>query len=292
METGVQWAWWINMAASLGLSVAILILVALGLAVLFGMMGIINLAHGEFLMFGAFATLGGVRLGLALPLAMLAAVACVAAFGWLVERLLVRHLYGRLADSMLATWGLSLIMAQSAALLFGVRTQGIPTPGGSVVIGGYSIAWYSLLLMLAALVLMILLYLVFTRTRYGVMARAAVQLPQMAASVGINPRRINALTFTLGAALAGAAGALLAPMVGVVPTMGQAYIARAFMTVIVGGSGVLTGTAAASTLLGGVENVVSYLSTPFFGQAALLLLAIAVVRILPTGISSRWQRQI
>jgi len=292
METGVQWAWWINMAASLGLSVAVLILVALGLAVLFGMMGIINLAHGEFLMFGAFATLGGVRLGLPLPLAMLTAVACVAAFGWLVERLLVRHLYGRLADSMLATWGLSLIMAQSATLLFGASTQGIPTPGGSLRIGDYSIAWYALLLIAAALVLMVLLYLVFTRTRYGVMARAAVQLPQMAAAVGINPRRIHALTFTLGAALAGAAGALLAPLVGVMPTMGQAYIARAFMTVIVGGSHVLTGTVAASTLLGGVENVVSYLSTPFFGQAALLLLAIILVRIMPTGISSRWQRQI
>jgi len=292
METGVPWAWWINMAASLGLSVAVLILAALGLAVLFGMMGIINLAHGEFLMFGAFATLGGVRFGLPLPLAMLAAVACVAAFGWLVERFLVRHLYGRLADSMLATWGLSLIMAQSATLLFGASTQGIATPGGSLRIGDYSIAWYSLLLMAAALALMILLYLVFTRTRYGVMARAAVQLPQMAAAVGINPRRIHALTFTLGAALAGAAGALLAPLVGVMPTMGQAYIARAFMTVIVGGSHVLTGTVAASTLLGGVENVVSYLSTPFFGQAALLLLAIILVRIMPTGISSRWQRQI
>jgi len=172
METGVQWAWWINMAASLGLSVAVLILVALGLAVLFGMMGIINLAHGEFLMFGAFATLGGVRFGLPLPLAMLAAVACVAAFGWLVERFLVRHLYGRLADSMLATWGLSLIMAQSATLLFGASTQGIATPGGSLRIGDYSIAWYSLLLIAAALALMILLYLVFTRTRYGVMAGA------------------------------------------------------------------------------------------------------------------------
>lgn len=285
-------AWLANMAASMGLSIAILVLVSLGLAVLFGMMGIINLAHGEFLMFGAFATLGGVRLGLPLPLAMLLATAVVAAFGGLVERLLVRHLYGRLADSMLATWGLSLIMAQAATMIFGASTQGIPTPGGSVRIGDYSIALYSLLLIGAALLLLVLLYVVFTRTRYGVMARAAVQLPQMAAAIGIDPRRINALTFMLGAALAGAAGALLAPLVGVMPTMGQAYIARAFMTVIVGGSGVLTGSAAASVLLGGVENIVSYLATPFFGQAALLLLAIGLVRVMPTGITGRWRRQL
>jgi branched-chain amino acid transport system permease protein len=285
-------AWLANMAASMGLSIAILVLVSLGLAVLFGMMGIINLAHGEFLMFGAFGTLAAVRAGLPLPLAMLAATAAVGLFGWLVERLLVRHLYGRMTDSMLATWGLSLIMSQLVVMVFGASTQGIPTPGGSLRVGDYSIASYSLLLIAAAAALLALVYFVFTRTRYGVMARAAVQLPQMAAAVGIDPRRVNALTFTFGAALAGAAGALLAPMVGVMPTMGQAYIARAFMTVIVGGPGVLTGTATASTLLGGVENIVSYLSTPFFGQAALLLLAICVVRVMPTGISGRWQRQL
>jgi branched-chain amino acid transport system permease protein len=114
----------------------------------------------------------------------------------------------------------------------------------------------------------------------------------MAAAVGINSDRVNAGTFAFGSALAGAAGALLAPLVGVMPTMGQAYIARAFMTVIVGGPGVLSGTAAASMLLGGVENVVSYLSTPFFGQGALLVLAIVLLRVLPTGLSGRWQRQL
>jgi len=280
------------MAASVGLSIAILVLVSLGLSVLFGMMGIINLAHGEFLMFGAFATLAGVRSGLPLPIAMVLATLVVAVFGWVVERALIRHLYGRLADSMLATWGLSLIMSQVAVYIFGPTTQGIPTPGGSLQVGGYSISVYSIVLILAAFALLGIVYAVFTRTRYGVMARAAVQRPQMASAIGIDPRRVNALTFMLGAGLAGAAGALLAPMVGVMPTMGEAYIARAFMTVVVGGSGVLTGAAAASTLLGGVENVVSYLSTPFFGQAALLVLAICLVRVMPTGISGRLRRKL
>lgn len=280
-------AWLAEMAVSAGLGIAILVLVSLGLAVLFGMMGIINLAHGEFLMFGAFATLGAVRVGVPLPLAMPLAALAVGAFGWLVERLLIRHLYGRLADSMLATWGLSLIMSQAAVMLFGASTRGIATPGGSIALGGYSIAVYSLVVIAAAPALLLLVHAVFTRTRYGVMARAAVQRPHMAAAVGIDAQRINALTFAFGAALAGASGALLAPLVGVMPTMGQAYIARAFMTVVVGGPGVLGGAAVASVLLGGVENVVSYLSTPFFGQAALLIVAICVVRVMPAGLSGR-----
>jgi len=287
-----QLNWLLNLFLSMQLSIAVLVIVSIGLAVVFGMMGIINLAHGEFLMLGAYTTLVGVRAGLYLWLAMVLAAATVGVFGLIVERLLIRHLYGRLADSMLATWGLSLIMAQGIVLIFGPSTQGIATPTGSLQIGSYSVAYYSLVLVGAAVALLAIVFWVFTRTRYGVMARAATQVPEMAAAVGINSDRVNAGTFAFGSALAGAAGALLAPLVGVMPTMGQAYIARAFMTVIVGGPGVLSGTAAASMLLGGVENVVSYLSTPFFGQGALLVLAIVLLRVLPTGLSGRWQRQL
>lgn len=287
-----QLNWLLNLFLSMQLSIAVLVIVSIGLAVVFGMMGIINLAHGEFLMLGAYTTLVAVRAGLSLWLAMVLAAAAVGVFGLIVERVLIRHLYGRLADSMLATWGLSLIMAQAMVLIFGPSTQGIATPIGNIQIGSYSVSYYSLVLVGAALLLLAIVFWVFTRTRYGVMARAATQVPEMAAAVGINSDLINAGTFAFGSALAGAAGALLAPLVGVMPTMGQAYIARAFMTVIVGGPGVLSGTAAASVLLGGAENIVSYLSTPFFGQGALLVLAIVLLRVLPTGLSGRWQRQL
>ncbi|CAB3794556.1 ABC transporter permease subunit [Pararobbsia alpina] len=284
--------WLLNIGVSMALSIAILALVSLGLAVMFGMMGIINLAHGEFLMFGAYVTLTLTRLHTPLWLAIPLAGLVVGVLGYAVERLLIRFLYGRLADSMLATWGLSLIMAQMTVLAFGPSTQGISTPLGSLSIDGYSFSLYAFVLIGCAVLLMALVYLMFTRTRYGVMARAAVQNPGMAAAVGINPRKLNALNFAFGAALAGWAGGLLAPMVGVMPSMGEAYIARAFMTVIVGGPGIITGTASSSLLLGGIENVVSYLSTPFFGQGALLIVAIIAVRLLPTGISGRWQRQL
>lgn len=281
-----------NLLLSMALGVSLLVIVSIGLAVIFGMMGIINLAHGEFLMLGAYFTLTAVRAGFDLWLAMILASLAVGVFGLIVERLLIHHLYGRLADSMLATWGLSLILAQGVALLFGPSTQGIPTPLGSLRIGNYSVAAYSLVLIAAAIFLVALVLWVFTQTRYGTMARAATQLPAMAAAVGINTQRINMLTFGFGAALAGAGGALLAPLAGVVPSMGQAYIARAFMTVIVGGPGVLTGTSAAAGLLGSVEFAVSYLTNPFLGQGALLILAIVILRFLPTGLSGRWRRQL
>jgi branched-subunit amino acid ABC-type transport system permease component len=282
----------INLLLSMALGVSLLVIVSIGLAVIFGMMGIINLAHGEFLMLGAYFTLTGVRAGLNLWVSMFLAALAVGLFGLVIERLLIHHLYGRLAASMLATWGLSLILAQGVALVFGPTTQGIATPLGSFRIGAYSFSEYSLVLIATSVLLLALVYWVFTRTRYGTMARAATQLPHMAAAVGVNTRIINMWTFGFGAALAGAGGALLAPLAGVVPTMGQAYIARAFMTVIVGGAGVLTGTSAASGLLGSIEYAVSYLTNPFLGQGALLVLAIVLLRVMPTGLSGAWGRQL
>lgn len=282
----------VNLAVSLLTGVALLVIVSLGLAVIFGMMGVINLAHGEFLMLGAFFTLSGVRSGLDVWVAMVVAALAVGAVGLVVERLLIQFLYGRLAATMLATWGLSLILVQVVVLAYGPATQGIPTPLGSVRVGRFSISEYNLVLIAAAVLLLGVVYAAFTRTRYGAMARAATQLPQMASAVGINAKRINMLTFSFGAALAGAGGALLAPVAGVVPNMGQAYVGRAFMTVVVGGPAVLTGTASAAGLLGSVDSLVSNAFSSFLGTASLLLVAIVLLRLLPTGISGRFRRQL
>lgn len=280
-----------NLTLSLLSSVALLAIISLGLAVLFGMMGVINLAHGEFLMLGAFFTLTGVRHGLNLWVAMVLAALAVGAVGVVVERLLIQHLYGRMPATMLATWGLSLILVQVMVLIYGPASNGIPTPLGSVRIGDYSVSEYSLVLIGAAVLLLGLTYLVLTRTRYGTMARAAVMLPDMAAAVGVDVRRTNMLTFGFGSALAGAGGALLAPITAVVPSMGQTYVGRAFMTVVVGGPGVVAGTAGAAGLLGGVNSLVSNLTTSVLGTAALLVVAIVILRFLPTGISGYWERK-
>jgi urea ABC transporter permease protein UrtB len=282
----------VNLAVSLLTTVSVLVIISIGLAVVFGMMGVINLAHGEFLMLGAFLTLAGERAGLNTWVAMVTAALGVGVVGLVVERLLIRFLYGRLAATMLATWGLSLILVQAVVLIFGPATQGLSTPLGNTRVGDYSISQYNLLLIVMAVAMLGLVYVVFTRTRYGTQARAATQLPEMAAAIGVNAKLTNMFTFAFGSMLAGAAGALLAPVAGVVPGMGQAYVGKAFMTVVVGGPGVLTGTAASATLLGTVDSVVSNAATSVLGTVALLVVAIVLLRFLPTGISGRTGRQL
>jgi branched-subunit amino acid ABC-type transport system permease component len=163
----------VNLAVSLLTSVALLVIVSVGLAVIFGMMGVINLAHGEFIMLGAFFTLSGVRAGLNVWVAMVVAALAVGVVGLVVERLLIQFLYGRLAATMLATWGLSLILVQVVVLVYGPATQGIPTPLGSTRVGQFSLSEYNLVLIAAAVILLALVYWVFTHTRYGTMAAAA-----------------------------------------------------------------------------------------------------------------------
>jgi urea ABC transporter permease protein UrtB len=270
-------------------SVATLLLISVGLAVIFGLMRVINLAHGEFLMLGAYAVLVSTRNGISVWIAIPLAGIAVGIFGVVVERLLIRPLYGRILDTLLATWGLSLVLVQAVSIVFGPATNGIGTPLGSVHVGAYSFSQYSLVLIAMAVVTLTAVYVLFTRTSYGVMARAAIQNPAMARALGIDTARMNMVTFGVGSGLAGLAGALLAPVAGVVPSFGQAYIAQAFMTVIVGGPDVIAGTSAAAALLGGSYSLVSYLTTPFIGQAALLLIAIVLLRILPRGLSGNWR---
>jgi branched-subunit amino acid ABC-type transport system permease component len=272
-------------------SIALLVIVSVGLAVIFGMMGLINLAHGEFLMLGAYMTVTFYRLGVGFWVAAVLGALSVGIFGIFIERCLIRFLYGRLAAMMLATWGLSLIMIQVVTIIFGTSTHSLPTPLGSFRIGQYSFSDFSLVVDLAALGMLGLVYVVFTKTRYGVMARAATLDPIMAAAVGIDVRRVNMLTFGFGAALAGLGGALLSALAGVVPTFGQQYVGNAFMTVISGGAAVLTGTASASALLGGVQGLVSNFSTAFFGSISLLIVAIVLLRFMPNGISGKWGRR-
>lgn len=266
---------------------ATLVIISLGLAVMFGMMGVINFAHGEFLMLGAFVTLTLAKAGAPLPVAMVVGSLSVGVFGVIVERVLIRRFYSRLESTMLVTFGLSLIMVQAAVFIWGTRTLGIPTPLGKFDLGGFTIATYRLVLIAGALSLLLITWFVFTRTRLGLMARAATADPGMAAGLGINSQRVNMYTFGFGSTLAGAGGALLAPVVAVTPNMGAVYIPQAFMTVVVGGQGVVTGTAGSAGLLGMVLHLVSEAVGPVLGVTALLVTAIVILRVLPTGISGK-----
>lgn len=269
-------------------AISTLALLALGLAIIFGMMGVLNLAQGEFLMLGAYTVLVATAHGLSLWLGILLAPVVVGAIGVLFERSIIRFLYGRPLDTMLATWGLSLALVGVVTLVMGPTTQGIATPLGSRVIGAYSVSVYRLVVIVVAAGALAGTYLLLRYTRAGLIARATIQSPRLVAASGIEPSLVYMATFGAGAALAGLAGAMLAPLTGVVPNLGLAFIAKIFITVMVGGPTVLLGTMASSGVLGVAESAVSYLSTPIYGQVAMLVLALVLLRLLPNGISGLW----
>lgn len=281
-----------DLALAVGLQVltgvAVLVIVSLGLAVVFGMMRVINLAHGEFMMLGAFAAVLASGAGLSLWLAMLVvAPVAVGLFGLVVERLLIRRLYGRMVDTMLATWGLSLALVGGMTMLAGNSVAGVSAPLGSVAVGGFRTSGYDLFLIGAAAVLSLGVWAALRFTRWGLVARGTMQDAETASALGVAPDRVYAATFAAGAALSGLAGALLAPLSGVVPTMGAAYISRAFITVITGGAAILAGTLSASGLLGTVSTLGTFLSTPVLGEVAMLVVAVVLLRLLPRGITGR-----
>ncbi|MEO8924224.1 MAG: branched-chain amino acid ABC transporter permease, partial [Caldimonas sp.] len=208
--------------------------------------------------------------------------------GVVLERLVIRHLYGRMVDTMLATWGLSLLLVGIVTSVVGNTTAGISTPLGSFSIGRYSISVYTLVIIGAAVLLALALRWVLLATQLGLIARGTMQNPAMADALGISPSRVYSVTFAVGAALSGLAGGLLTPLTGVVPTMGGAFIAKAFITVIGGGPAILTGLIGASTFFGAINQIASFLSTPVFGEVALLVAAIVMLRLLPQGITGRF----
>lgn len=285
-----------DLAAVLALEVlfaiASLALISAGLAVIFGMMRVVNLAHGEFLMLGGYAAIIATNSGINIWISMLVvAPLVVAAIGIVVERLLIRFLYGRMVDTMLATWGLSLFFIGLVTTIFGNTTRGISSPLGGADIGDYKIGLYKLFIVGITVVLMVAVYLVLRRTKLGLIARGTMQNANMASALGISPDKVYAITFAIGAGLSGLAGALLAPLTGIVPTIGIAYIAKAFITVIGGGAAILTGTISASTLFGTINQLVTFQSSPVFGEVALLIAAVILLRLLPQGITGRFFRR-
>jgi urea transport system permease protein len=272
-------------------SFSFLLLSSIGLAVIFGMMGVINLAHGEFMMLGAYITTIAATQGVPLVLAILIAALGVAAFGAIVEILVVRRLYGRLLDSVAATWAVGLILSQGMLILTGPSMQGVSSPFGSFTVGQTSYSWYRVVLGVISLILLALLYLLFMNTKFGLRARATIQNPEIAQALGVDTTRMYTLTFALGSALAGLAGGLFALTATIVPFFGTNYIVEAFVTVIVGGANALVGTPLAAALLGAINAALGTQYGLYIGRVGLLLTTILIIRVLPDGISGLVERR-
>lgn len=273
-------------------SASILLIATIGLAVVYGLMGVINLAHGEFLMIGAYAALTATQLGVPYPLAIPVAIAVTMLIGAIVELLVIRRLYGRLFDTMLATWGLGMIFKQGAVLLFGTVSPGIGMPQGNFKIGDYSLAIYPLAMILVAALMFAFVYLLMTKTVYGMKARASIQEPKMAQAIGIESSHVNTLTFAIGCGLAGFAGAILLPIIPATPTMGLFFAVKGFLTVVVAGPVALTGSAVAALGFGGGSAVTASFLTSAAGDIFFFLFTALLLWLYPRGISSNWRRKL
>lgn len=281
-----------------GLSLgSILLLVGLGLSITFGTMGVINFAHGEFLMIGAYVAfvvqilfaryvnqLFDGYLLIALPASFLTA----ALIGFLLEKLLIRFLYGRLYETILATWGVSLIFQQAARSIFGASNVFVARPswlGGGVEITPGLFLPYNRLFILALSGLCILgVYLYFYRSANGRRIRAVMQNRQMSACLGIPTSRIDAFTFALGSGLAGVAGCVVSLLGAVGPSTGQHYIIDAFMVVVLGGVGSLAGTVAGALTMGIFGSTFEFITTASMGKVIVFALVIVFLQCKPQGL--------
>lgn len=275
-----------NILYQFAVNLAFLLFASLGLIVVLGMLNIINLAHGEFIMLGAYsatlATHAGVPFILAIPLAAMV----VGAFGVVVERLVMRRFYGERLNALVATFGLSLILSQGTLLLLGPYLQSVEMPLGGFEYGAYSYSTYLLVLAGASLAVVAACWLLFYRTRLGMEMRATMQNPDMAAAMGVPTTRIYMLTFGLGAGLAGLTGALYAPTTTVVPLFGTTFIAPAFITVVIGGgANPLLGALTSGTFLAAISTPLSSELGQFAGRIGLMLAALIIIRFLPQGFS-------
>jgi urea transport system permease protein len=272
-------------------TIAFLVLTSAGLAVVFGMMRVINLAHGELVMIGGYTTITCVKAGINPYLAMLIiAPLVVGIIGLIIERVVIRWLYGRMIDTMLATWGLSLLLTGLVSFIFGTAAVSIPAPIPGYTLGRFQMGGYNLFIILVALLLVIAMWLVLRYTRVGLIARGAMQSADVAATLGYNTRTVYMSTFTIGAALAGLAGGVLAPLTGLLPSSGGAYVAKAFITVITGGAAVISGTLSAGIIFGTINQLVTFASTPVIGEVIMLAIAIVLLRLMPQGITGRFFR--
>ena len=270
-------------------AIASLALISAGLAVVFGMMKVINFAHGEFMMLGGYTTITAVNLGINVFVAMLIiAPLIVGLIGLIVERLIIRHLYGRLVDTMLATWGLSLLLVGIVSTIFGNTTTSITTPISGFAVGDYQVNGYNFFIISIASILLVAMSVLLKTTRLGLIARGTMQRSETAAALGYSPNRVYMATFFCGSALTGLAGAVFAPLVGLVPTSGSAYLAEAFITVVAGGPALIVGLLSSATIFGAINQIVTFASTAVLGEVAILIAAVIILRLIPQGITSRF----
>ncbi|TCU14359.1 urea ABC transporter permease subunit UrtB [Rhizobium sullae] len=280
-----------------GLSLgSVLLLAAIGLAITFGVMGVINMAHGEMVMIGAYTTyvvqeyIASTFPGLAtysLVIAIPAAFLFTGFVGLVIERMVIRHLYGRPLETLLATWGVSLILQQTVRTIFGPTNREVRNPSwmsGAFELGGLSITWNRMWIIVFSMIVFVTLLLLLKRSAFGLQMRAVTQNRRMASSMGIRTGWVDAFTFALGSGIAGMAGVALSQIDNVSPNLGQSYIIDSFMVVVFGGVGNLWGTLVGALSLGVVNKFLEPFAGAVLGKILVLVLIILFIQKRPRGL--------
>jgi len=265
--------------------VSILTLVAIGLTITFGLLGIINLAHGEFFMLGAYTVIVARSVGIPLIVALVIAPLVVGVIGALVEQGILRRLYARPLDTLLATWGLSLVVRQLVLIVFGARQRGTDALfSGTLGILGVEYPAYRLFIVAMAIAVAAAFFWWVYRSDFGVKIQAVIFDRETARAMGINTRFVDRTTFAVGAAIAGLAGAVIAPLGTTNPNMGLSWLIDSFLVVIVGGqaaSGAMVGAA----FIGGAESTFAFFMQPVVASVLVLLISIVALRLRPQGLA-------
>jgi len=284
---------------------SIILLTSLGLAITFGLMRVINMAHGEFVMLGAYMTYlvfeffkkhlpAGVR-DLYIFAALVAAFTAMFLLGCLLEKLVISRLYGRVIDSLLATVGISLVLQQAARTIFGQQGVNVTAPSflkGGFTVGGITFSYNRVMILGLVTAALVGMWLVIYRSKFGAQMRAVMQNRAMAQCMGINARRIDNITFGIGSGLAGLAGCSIALLGSVDASVGQNYIVNAFVSVVLGGVGKLLGTILGSGIIGVSSIGVETFTSASIAKAIVLLIIIVFLQIKPQGLFTIRSREL
>lgn len=272
---------------NLAWQISTLALVALGLAVVFGKLRIMNMAHGEFVMIGAYAPVITSMLGLPAWVQLPVCLICVALVALVLERTIIRHLYGRMFDSLLATWGIAILLRELVEVIFGRGYQSVPPPvSGTISVLGVDYPAYRIVVILCIILGFIGLYWWNTRSKVATRIKAMVGNRDLAEAVGIDTARLSAGAFVFGCCTAGLAGLILAPTVRIEPMMGLDYLIRSFFALVVGGLGSLGGLGIGSGLIAGTQTFLGAIASQTYGYLAVLILSILFLWLKPNGIRS------
>jgi urea transport system permease protein len=275
--------------------VAILVIAALGLAIIFGVAGVINMAHGEMIMLGAYTAAVVGKLGGNTFVAIPVAFVIVGLLGLLIERGVIQWIYDRPLETLLATWGIGIILQTIVKLVFGPELYYVGAPkvllGGFRLIGRLPFPYYRLFLIVVASALLALVFFVIYKTDFGLKVRAVRRNRAISGCLGINTARVDMMIFVFGSGLAGIAGAVLAPIKSVSTTMGFPYAVDSFMVLVLGGVGNLWGVLAGSGVIGEAETILSFIFNNVIGRLLVFLFIVIIIRIVPRGIFGYYERR-